>query len=143
MLRLEPDTDGTGELFVCVRAGAFSGAASAYFALSELEAFAERLGEHPLPGAPIEIEGGAYDRLGTGRRIKGVRISAAAVGGLGQVRVTVDLASQLQNPADPSGQDRVVTHLLAYASDLDRFRSQIGAMLNGVADTAVLAIGSP
>lgn len=60
-LTLQPDTDGTGQLFVEASSDGFAGSSSAWFDLQGLAEFAGELEAYPLPkeAAPM-LEGGYW-----------------------------------------------------------------------------------
>ena len=60
-LHLEPDGDGTGELFASFESNGFSGNGSAWFDLTTLAEIAKQFEQYPLPSTPpVRISGGYW-----------------------------------------------------------------------------------
>jgi len=140
-LRLEPDDDGTCELFAEVRQGQFSGAASAWFGLAEIQAFGQTLQDQfPLqPGNPITLEGGFWARSGP-TKIEEVHlgIKVYPIGGLGLVGVKVMLATQVHGGVRSESQCSVTVELQSNCEPLRSFGQGIVAIAQRNSELATL-----
>jgi hypothetical protein len=94
-VRYAPDTDGTGKLYVAAATCGFAGESSAWFDTIGLIEFAEALSAYPLAeGTPVEIHGGFRANEEMGRPVQEhVGLSVEPVGGRGQIRVRIHLAT--------------------------------------------------
>ncbi len=142
--RFEPDTDGTGELFVQVEQDGFSGVGSAWFHVKELIGFAQQL-ENTYPFAPdarFELTGGYWNS--PERTIQALHVGLAVypVGTLGDIGVHVHLESKvitgepMHERADT--KSTVVVELMTNYEPLRAFARQLQAMLAGNIDIARL-----
>jgi len=135
----EPDSNGTGELFVEVRCGYFSGVSSAWFGEAELLEFGQRLQSTvPLPtGERIELQGGYWDQSGS---IEGLHVGLSfyPVGSLGVVGCQVHVATRLSQSERAEQQSRLVTAVLTSYECLREFGCAFVALVRGHANEAVL-----
>ena len=141
-LRIEPDTDGTGELFAKVAHASFSGASSAWFNLQELRAFGERLqATFPIPpGTSLSLQGGFWSKSGASviEQLH-VGLSFYPIGGAGVVGVRVTLATSIHEGARPEAQHTVAVEFRTQYEPLRAFGIALVALVNGSVSSATLA----
>ncbi len=140
-LRIEPDTDGTAELFATVTHASFSGASSAWFNLQELCAFGERLQTtFPIPrGTSLSLQGGFWSKSGASviEQLH-VGISFYPVGGAGAVGVRVTLATSIHEGERPESQHTVAVEFCTQYEPLREFGIALVALASGAVGSATL-----
>lgn len=143
-VRFEPDTDGTGELFVQVQNEGFSGAGSAWFHVKELIEFAQRL-ENTYPFAPdarFELNGGYWNSPERTIQVRHVGLAVYSLGALGDIGVQVHLQSKVHTEAPmferADTKSAVVVELTTNYEPLRAFARQLQAMLAGNIEIARL-----
>lgn len=126
-LRLVPDDDGTGELFVSVSANGFSGKSSAWFDLQNLEKLSEDLQAYPLPSDNLPIiEGGYWSKEKRGElKQTHVLIKPYPIGSTGQLGVRVELATPLNESDRHASQHVVKVELRTDYNSLALFGKQL------------------
>ncbi|MGJ5204843.1 hypothetical protein [Bradyrhizobium sp. HKCCYLR20261] len=136
-LAYEPDEDGTGKIIAVARAGAFAGRGEAWFG-NDLDAFLKKLRSFPLSSeaAPM-IEGGYYDGKGGLAECR-VRIIIKPHDMKGTLLVHADLATLVQHTPDFDVQNSASIRFLTEYAELDRFAVQIGELLKGRREVAIL-----
>jgi hypothetical protein len=141
-LQLQPDTDGTGELFAQVNAGAFSGAASAWFGLSELAEFGRSMRDtFPLAAnRRLKLEGGFWSKTGA-PVIEELHLGLHIypIGGTGTLGVRVQLATAVHNGEREDARCSVQAELRTNYEQLRRFGEALLALAQGSGQPAVLA----
>jgi hypothetical protein len=132
-LHVEPDTDGTAELFVEVKHASFSGASSAWFGIAELRSFGERLQTtFPIPqGTALTLQGGYWSKSGAPIEQLHVRLSFYPVGGSGTVGVGVTLATPIYRGDRTESQSRVAVEFATRYEALREFGRTLVALANG------------
>lgn len=140
-LYLEPDTDGTGELFAEVGAGRFSGTASAWFGLTELAEFGRSMRDtFPLAaGQRLKLEGGFWSKTGA-PVIEDLHlgIHVYALGGTGTLGVRVQLATAVHNGERSDSRCSVQAELHTNYEHLRAFGQAVLALAQGSGEPAVL-----
>jgi len=141
-LYLEPDTDGTCELFAEISAGRFSGAASAWFGSSELAEFGRSMRDtFPLAaGQRLNLEGGFWSKTGA-PVIEDLHlgIHVYPIGGTGTVGVRVQLATAVHNGERNDSRCSVQAELHTNYEQLRTFGQAVIALALGSGEPAVLA----
>jgi hypothetical protein len=138
--RWAPDADGTGELHVRVASGGFAGAAKAWFDAEELKRFAVELSAYPLPEKPLTIWGGFGANARTGDPAQEhVKFTVEPIGGNGQVRVHMRLASQRwPNDGPTVAHHEAEIDLLTTYERLRRFSGHLRMVVEGRLGEAIL-----
>jgi hypothetical protein len=139
-LHFEPDSDGTGELFVEVAHGAFAGVGSAWFNAQELRAFGEQLQTtFPIPaGAPLELRGGFWDSNAQAVQQLHVELRVYPIGGVGTVGFRVTLATPVHREERPDSQCTVAVELQTKYEQLRAFGEAVAGLVVGGSEPAVL-----
>lgn len=140
-LHLEPDSDGTGELFACVNAGKFSGASAAWFGLHQLAEFGCSLRDtFPLAaGQRLTLEGGFWSKSGA-PVIEDVHLGIYVypVGGTGTIGVRVQLATAVHHGEREDSRFSVRVELHTNYEHLRSFGQSVVALAQGSGNPAVL-----
>jgi hypothetical protein len=141
-LRWQPDTDGTGELFVYVQRGRYSGEGSAWFHNRELEDFGRRLRDtFPLiPGNTLSLQGG-YWKSGSSPPVLEdvlVGISVYPVGPNGVIGVKVDVMDGSYERQRPESRAQLTLELLTDYEPLRELGNGIIQLLDSPGATASL-----
>ena len=140
-LTLQPDSDGTGQLFARV-AGEFAGVGSAWFDLRGLEIFARSLEAFPLPAdAPPTLEGGFWRRDGGGLEQAHLRLVFEPANRRGIVGVRIELATPVWPGDRPAGRRSLGLELYCGYAALQRFAQAFAALARGECEEAVLEGG--
>ena len=137
--RFARDTDGTGELFAEVRAGAFGGAGSAWFSEQELVAFADKLANtYPLASSDFVTIAGGYWSSGQPGVLeqRHVLLEVYPIGPLGSLGCRVELARPRQGPE--SATRRVEVELVTSYEPIRQFARALVEVVHGRAREAVL-----
>ena len=140
-MRIEPDTDGTAELFAEVNAGRFSGAGSAWFGLAEISSFAQSLvAKFPLPSNTCLILQGGYWSDTNRCELKQtlLRLSVYPIGSVGAIGCRVELARPMQNDDRPESRTAVEVELVTDFEPLAEFSKQLDSLAKGDAGEAIL-----
>jgi hypothetical protein len=140
-LTYSPDDEWLGELNAVVRSGAFAGQGSAWFDRLHLkEAFVDRLRAFPLSAAiPPTIEGGFWSKKDPGSLDQcHLRIVVSPYNSRGTLLVRVDLATQSRDKPDIDQQQSVTARFLTEYAAAERFGEDIGHVLEGSMEIAVL-----
>ncbi|CAM4200746.1 hypothetical protein G4177_01835 [Corallococcus sp. ZKHCc1 1396] len=143
LLKLFPDEDGSAELQVSVRSGAFSGEGCAWFGLAQLRAFASALTAFPLgEEARRGLVGGAWSFHEVDKTYKleqvFVAISAYPINTRGSLGVQARLATRTDRAERPESANTAAVELKTTYSALARFSEQFALLLDGRAQEAVL-----
>ncbi|RKH00996.1 hypothetical protein D7Y13_24700 [Corallococcus praedator] len=145
LLKLLPDEDGDGtaELQVSARSGAFSGESSAWFSLEQLRAFASALTAFPLgEEARRGIAGGTWSFHEADKAYKPnqvfVAISAYPIDTRGSLGVRARLATRTDRAERPESANTAAVELKTTYSALARFSEQFALLLDGRGEEAVL-----
>jgi hypothetical protein len=137
-LLLEPEDDGTAELFVEAEQRGFRGMSSAWIDPRKLADFGRHLQTlFPLPAdKPIEIIGGFWQE----ERIEQVhvRIRVYPIGGAGTVGVQISLATPLHSGERPWSISTVGLELKTHYEQLRTFGRAVEALAKGQAHVAEL-----
>ncbi|MCY1046571.1 hypothetical protein OV208_35030 [Corallococcus sp. bb12-1] len=139
-LELFSDEDGTAELQVSVRAGAFSGESSAWFGMEQLRAFASALTAFPLgEEARRGIVGGtwAFQEPNKLEQVF-VAISAYPINTRGGLGVRTRVATRTDRYERPESVNTAEVELKTTYSALARFLAQFALLLDCRAQEAVL-----
>lgn len=142
-LHLQPDTDGTGELFAWVVSGDFSGAGSAWFHLQELEAFGIALRDtFPFQaGSDVRLAGGHWARAEAGAAVlKDLHLGlwVYAIDTTGSLGVRVELTMPERDGQRLQSRRSVALELTTDHETLRVFGNAVCAMARGSADRAIL-----
>ncbi|MGJ4925812.1 hypothetical protein ACQR1I_10865 [Bradyrhizobium sp. HKCCYLS2038] len=133
----EPDEDRTGKIIATARAGAFAGRGEAWFG-SHLDDFVKDLGCYPLSrDKPPMIEGGYFDGKGALEQCF-VRIVVKPHDFRGHLLVQADLATLVQSTQDADVQNSASIRFLTEYAILERFAVELGDMLKGRRQVAIL-----
>lgn len=126
-LTLEPDDDGTCELFAGVSVNGFSGKGSAWFNLQDLEVLSKEFKTYPLrPENLPTIAGGIWSK-----DIKGeleqphLFIKPYPIGSTGEVGVRIELATPLYQSDRPESQHVVKVEIKTDYNSLESFAKQL------------------
>lgn len=137
-LRFAPEDEWHGELTAEVSARGFAGRGSAWFAVEELRQFVAALSAFPLEAQALpSITGGFGDRAETLEQVH-LAIAFAPHDLRGNVRATIQLATQVWNGDSIDLQAIVKVGFLVTYADLDRFASAFGGHLTGENTEATL-----
>lgn len=142
-LRFEREPDGSGELFVDVRVGAFSGASSAWFDARRLVDFAHALADaFPLSSdVPLSLEGGYWATSGSVLEQLHVGLTFHPIGITGEVGCRVTLAS----PVDRNRHEArsiVTVELRTRYEPLRVFARSLESLARGTIAEAILHPGT-
>jgi hypothetical protein len=133
----EPDEDRTGKIIATARAGAFAGRGEAWFG-SDLDEFVKDLRSYPLSrDKPPMIEGGYFDAQGTLAQCF-VRIVVKPHDHRGHLLVQAELATLVQSTPDADVQNSATIRFLTEYAILERFAAELGDMLKGRRQVAIL-----
>jgi hypothetical protein len=139
-VRFEPDTDGTGELFVQVEHKGFSGTGSAWFHVQELIEFAQQL-ENTFPFPPdarFQLNGGYWNSPEPTIKDLHVGLAVYTVGTLGEIGLQVHLESLVPMNVRAETKSTLSVELITNYEPLRSFACQLQAMLAGNIETARL-----
>lgn len=126
-LSLEPDDDGTCELFATVSVNGFSGKGSAWFNLRDLEKLAKEFMAYPLrpENLPI-IAGGYWNKEKKGELDQThLLIKPYTIGSTGELGVRVELATPLCESDRPESQHVVKVEIRTDYNALESFGKQL------------------
>ncbi|HZF79413.1 MAG TPA: hypothetical protein VEZ89_06445 [Rubrivivax sp.] len=141
-LRWQPDTDGTGELFVYVQRGRYSGEGSAWFHDRELEDFGARLRDtFPLiPGSTLSLQGGHWKSGSSPPVLEDVLvgISVYPVGPNGAIGVKVDVMDGYHERQRQESRAQLTLELLTDYEPLRELGNGILQLLRSPGATATL-----
>jgi len=126
-LILEPDDDGTCELFAMVAANGFSGRGSAWFNVSDLEKISKELMAYPLHPENLPIIAGGYWSKEKKGELKQTHllIKPYPIGSTGELGVRVELATPLCESDRPESQHVVKVEIRTDYNSLESFGKQI------------------
>ncbi|WP_315767995.1 MULTISPECIES: hypothetical protein [unclassified Bradyrhizobium] len=144
----EPDEDGTGKMIATARAGAFAATGAAWFG-RDLDTFLEGLRSYPLSSdAPPMIEGGFFKSRSAGffktyneceLEQCHLRITIKPYDLRGSLLVHVELASEVWKTPDADLQKSASIRFLTEYAMIDRFATELGEVLKGRRDVAILS----
>jgi len=140
-LLVEPDTDGTCELFAEVNVGKFAGLASAWFGLDELEKFGLLLSEtYPLTTSQrLQLEGGFRSKTGAPViQDLHVGLHVYPIGSAGIIGLRVQLASAVHDGERMDERSSVRVELKTNYERLRMFGQSVVALAQGSQEPAVL-----
>jgi hypothetical protein len=140
-LHLEPDSDGTCELFAQLTAGEFSGAASAWFGLSELADFGRSVRDtFPLRADQrLKLEGGFWSNMGASVLEElHLGIHVYPLGDTGSIGVHVQLATAEHSGERKDARCSVQVEFRTSYENLRGFGQAVVALTHGSAKLAVL-----
>jgi hypothetical protein len=140
-LRLEPDTDGTAELFVEVAHTPFAGTGSAWFSPREISEFGRRLQQtYPIPQGTSLVLAGGYWNSTQPPTLKQthVGLSFYPLGGTGTIGVHVELHTPLQRDERPESQFSLSVELMTYYEPLRAFGANVVSLAEGKVPMAEL-----
>jgi hypothetical protein len=141
-IRLERDTDGTGEVFVEATSGGFAGRSSAWFSVKSIRDFALALDAFPIPAEhPPRLAGGfwAKDSREPALEQEHVFLEVRPIGRRGTVLVAVRLATPTWASADADLRKHVAISFLADYALLQEFARAVADVASGATNQAVLA----
>jgi len=139
-LKLQSDSDGTGQLIADVSSSGFSGHGRAWFNLDDLDHFAERLTTIPLsPESPVCLEGGYWsmEKRGTLKQVH-LSIRIYPIGSKGQVGARIHVADCLESRDRPESQNQASLELKTSYRALESFAEQIRRLRLSDANEAIL-----
>jgi|SRR5437667_12348995 hypothetical protein len=139
-LTLQPDSDGTGQLFADVSSSAFSGHGRAWFNLDDLDHFAEQLTAFPLSAeSPVCLEGGYWsnDNRGTLEQVH-LSIRIYPIGSKGQVGARIHVADCLESRDRRESQNQATVELKTSYAALESFARDIRRLRTSDANEAIL-----
>ena len=139
-LTFEADTDGTGELFARVESAGFSGASSAWFDSEHLVEFAKSLANsYPLqPNEPLRLEGGFWNRTGSGIEQLHLGLAFYPIGSVGHVGCRVSLSTSIHEHDRPESQALVAVELHTSYEELRKFAQSLEMLAQRAVSEAVL-----
>jgi hypothetical protein len=141
-LRFFDDGDGTGKLIACAAADGFSGAGGAYFAVEELEEFAQALQVFPLPleDDRRSIAGGfgnSEDHTKVTQEHLGISVYLVNPQ-RGYVGIQVRMATEVWADTRPESKKQAVVEILATYEPLSKFSRDLFSVLRGSLQEAVI-----
>ena len=142
-LTLEPDDDGTCELFAAVSANGFSGKGSAWFNLSDLDDLSKEFMAYPLRPENLPIIAGGYwskDKKGELEQTH-LLIKPYLIGSTGELGIRVELATPLDESDRPESQHVVKVEIRTAYNSLESFGRQLKELAN-LGRPEVLLIGN-
>jgi hypothetical protein len=139
-LRIEPDGDGTAELFAEFETKGFSGRGSAWFDLQTLASKAEKFGQYPLPSEPhVCIEGGYWTEDHFSKLAEEhLHLSAYPINSRGGIRLKIRVASSLGGNARPQSQCYAGAEISTEYEQLARFSRELASLARGETNEVVL-----
>lgn len=142
-LHWHPEDERHGELSVAITSGEFRGRGSAWFKIDQLREFLTATGSYPLSsGDEPKLEGGFYDDGGETLRQCHLSVQLSPRDPLGSICVTVTVATEADRDERQDLQQSLTSRFLVNYADVDRFRAEFTAMLEGRSGEATL-IGKP
>jgi hypothetical protein len=140
-LSVEPDTDGTCELFAEVSAGRFSGAASAWFGLAELAEFGRSVRDtYPLgANQRLRLEGGFWSKSGA-PVVEDLHLGIYVypIGGTGTVGLRVQLATAVHDSERTDSRCSVQAEIKTNYEQIRIFGQAIVSLAQGSGEPALL-----
>ncbi|MGQ0762688.1 MAG: hypothetical protein ACT4OT_11850 [Acidobacteriota bacterium] len=139
-LTLQPDSDGTGQLIAHVSSSGFSGQASAWFNLDDLDNFADQLATIPLSADnPVCLEGGYWSakKRGTLEQVH-LSIRIYPIGAKGQVGAHIHVADCLERNDRRESQNRATVELKTSYAALESFAKDIRRLRLSQTNEAIL-----
>ncbi len=139
-LSLEPDGDGTCELFAAVSVNGFSGKGSAWFNLSDLEKLANEFMEYPLRTENLPIIAGGFWRKEKKGELEQTHllIKPYPISSTGELGVRVELASPLYESDRPESQHVVKVEIKTDYNSLESFGMQLKELAKLRLEEAIL-----
>lgn len=140
-LKLEPDDDGTCELFAEVSVNGFCGKGSAWFNLRDLEVLSKEFMAYPLnPESLPTIAGGFWskDKKG-GLEQTHLFIKPYPIGSTGEVGVRIELATPLCESDRPESQQVVKVEIKTDYNSMESFAKQLEQLAKLQREDAVLS----
>jgi len=133
------DGDGTGELFAEAATQRYSGAASAYFNMDDIEEFAKSISQYPLPQRSRCTLVSGFGSLSPGAlHQEHLGIEVYPVDSRGHIGVQVRMATPVWTEQRSDSQRTARLELLTTYEPLRRFASDLLAVVKGTAEEAVL-----
>ncbi len=137
-LRYNANEGQDGELIADVAIGQFKGSGSAWFSLKQLREFCRLVGIYPITkGEEPVLAGGFWDK--SGDELKechlGIWISPHNVRGSLKVSITV---AEPASDEEAVNDRRLTANFLVNYSDVERFRGEFLALLEGQSEQAIL-----
>lgn len=134
-LRFEPDTDGTGELFVHAESDGFAGRASAWFSFDQIRQFGEQLATRfPLqPGEALTLAGGYWRHGAQPPQLEEalVELRVYPVGTTGAVGIAVALTEGRHEGQRPDSRAHVRLELFTDYQTLQTLGHGITGLVQG------------
>ncbi len=139
-LTLEPDDDGTCELFAEVSVNGFCGKGSAWFNLEELKALSKELMTYPLRRDSLPTVAGGYWSKGKKDELEQTHlfIKPYPIGSTGTVGVRIELATPLYESDRPESQHVVKVEIKTDYNSLESFAKQLEQLAKLQREDAVL-----
>lgn len=132
-LRFERDSDGTGELFVLVQRGLFSGSGSAWFSHRDIAAFGRQLRDtFPLPShSQIRLMGGNWTSRATEPELEEVLagICVYPIGTTGQIGIQVEVMDGKYVGQRPESRARLKLEILSDYESIRTFGEEVILLL--------------
>lgn len=118
----------------------FSGAGSAWFAISELAAFGRALlDSFPLaPDAVLKLEGGGWSNVAGQPFVRELSLKVYPVGTMGHLGIAIQLATPMATNQRPESRRSVALELMTDYESLRVFGIALCAMAGGTTQEAVL-----
>lgn len=138
ILHYNVDDSLDGELFADVAIGRFRGSGSAWFSIERLREFCHSASMYPIrEGQEPSLAGGFWDEAGQAVQEchLGIRIAPHRV--LGLLKVSVTVAEPIYDEVARDCQRLTASFLVNY-SDIDRFRGELLALIEGRSEQATL-----
>lgn len=139
-LTLEPDYDGTCELFAEVSANGFTGKGSAWFNLCDLEEFSKEFMAYPLRPENLPIIAGGYwnkEKKGELEQTH-LLIKTYPIGSTGKLGVRVELATPLYDSDRLESQHVVKVEIRTDYNSLELFGIELMELANLRLEEAIL-----
>jgi hypothetical protein len=136
-LRFQDDGDWTGKLTAQAEVGGFSGRGSAWFSVSQIEEFADKISAFPLPVDKKHVlAGGSW---GQGRlEQEHLAIEIYPVDGRGHIGTQVRVASELWGEARPQSQLAARIELITSYQPLLEFSRDLVGLVRGFVEEVIL-----
>ena len=137
-LRYSPEDEWHGELFADVESGRFRGSGSAWFPLEQLRNFWQLAGAYPIAeGQEPMLAGGIWDERGEALKECLLSIRISPHGRKGSLEASMTVANIDSDYETLHNQTLTAAFLVSYG-DVERFRIELGSLLEGRSEQAVL-----
>jgi hypothetical protein len=137
-LRFDNDGDGTGKLSVEADADGYSGKASAYFDISEIEKFGASASRFPLSDSDCFSISGGFGATRDKLEQEHIGIDIYPIDRRGHIGVQVRMATPTWQDTRPKSQSAVRLEIITTYEPLARFSKDLLALVAGTVSLATL-----